>query len=801
MLSTRSAWLCLAASLSMAVSCKSGPEPAAAAPPQQSVSAPAKACESVQKLELSKGPKDQQCNPVAILQAGSGVVELVVHNDDEKNPVTLALSPGVVVDETSRIAAGTAKVAFPVEGQQAKTGGPQTAAEASQKPAAAGAAANGSSISLAAGHTVRVQAQISGVSGVSSARIPVFNGTAPFTEIEAVAADAPLNVVIDGNGSSGTPLVFHETENEGSNPTNRTTLTLKNNDLQTYPLKWTFTYRGMTATGTVTLLPKASLPIDLVPSGDIYLATDRIHPSTQTGHMRLELNLPVNAGSQILPTRDLDVNLSIHPWSPTWTAIIANLYVAVVLFFGALISLLANAWIPNTLRKSALHSQLKDLANRTSSISDRVDSYLRVLLRLERKKIEVALSETGPLVLGIAARLDDVSTGMDQLSKRVTAAERLDSLRRKLENSYATTPPSVVQAVNAKLQSAADQLGNFALSDDNVAAANKSLDGAQATLDGVSDAVALAKQTAENFSNLKKRVQSFNSPYADLQAALPGIFSILSQPFDDAQYITAPMIYGIDHRIAAINLALDCAVVRASAATGRPAINPDKVQELEDLLQNVAWQPLREAQMLVQEMREGVYESDVLEEVGKDGQTSLCFDSQKTRPYLPVNFCIEFKDPRFSGAAAMNRLWFQWKFPNGLNEKGPKVCHYFQGDEPAANGKPLEKHGWRRTTKAHDVRIEVTVQSQRAALTLPAKTLTRDIEVQGRSRSTDRSRAFAEALQFFIAFGAALAGMLAGGESQLEKLDILPATFAIFALGFGADTIKNLLTQSAKKSS
>ena len=41
----------------------------------------------------------------------------------------------------------------------------------------------------------------------------------------------------------------------------------------------------------------------------------------------------------------------------------------------------------------------------------------------------------------------------------------------------------------------------------------------------------------------------------------------------------------------------------------------------------------------------------------------------------------------------------------------------------------------------------------------------------------------------------ALFGLIAGAKEQLLKLDLVAALVAIFMLGFGADQIKNLLTQ------
>jgi hypothetical protein len=59
----------------------------------------------------------------------------------------------------------------------------------------------------------------------------------------------------------------------------------------------------------------------------------------------------------------------------------------------------------------------------------------------------------------------------------------------------------------------------------------------------------------------------------------------------------------------------------------------------------------------------------------------------------------------------------------------------------------------------------------------------------------------AELVRLAIALLIALTGLLAGGQEQLAKLDLVPAALAVFLLGFGADAIKNLLSpkQSPQK--
>ena len=265
---------------------------------------------------------------------------------------------------------------------------------------------------------------------------------------------------------------------------------------------------------------------------------------------------------------------------------------------------------------------------------------------------------------------------IDRLSKRLKVAERLDELRRGLEDVSATAPPSVADDIDSKLQMAAYQLYPFALTEEEVHAANRFLDAAETPLAMLGDADALAQLVAANFRDLKVRQKLL--PYAyynDLKTALPGLFEMLNQPFDDSRNITRTMMFAIDYGIAALQTAFDFAILRANApATATEAASdsgPDQSardrllahqKELINLLGTLSWGALREMRALVHEMRENIYERDVLEEIGTIGQAEIVFNPRTVRPYLPLLFSIRFKDPRFNDAAAIRRLNLQLGF-------------------------------------------------------------------------------------------------------------------------------------------
>jgi hypothetical protein len=55
-------------------------------------------------------------------------------------------------------------------------------------------------------------------------------------------------------------------------------------------------------------------------------------------------------------------------------------------------------------------------------------------------------------------------------------------------------------------------------------------------------------------------------------------------------------------------------------------------------------------------------------------------------------------------------------------------------------------------------------------------------------------RTWAEGLKLGAALLIAVLGLAAGAGDQIAKLDVLPAVAAVFLLGFGADTIKNVFS-------
>lgn len=711
-------------------------------------------------------------NGPLILRNGAGSVEFMVTNAGPA-PVPLALRLGAFSDDATQMPAGNPKVELAWD-----TGSPLPSY-------------------LGPGATLRIAARVSGMSGASVASAPLFNGGTQLGRLGAVEIDAPLDVQISGGGDADQALTLSRGDDS--------VVRLKNADAEAYPLDWAFQVDGKTVqSGELQLAAHGTSAVTLTPTDDLYSWRDSVRPSHKTGLLLLSLHGPPEVAHELLPARTLKLNLVMRKLTPSLTSLWSHVLIAVVLLLGGLLSLLGHSALPNTMRKMNLRRQMNEVGDRINNLSKRVDAYLRTLLKMERKRVELLLKQSRALSPVSVERLEEASAGIERLRRRLKAAERLDDLRGRLDDASATAPPSVTDDIEIKLQAAATQLQSFALTEDEANAAGRMLDTAENSLTMAADTEALVQITAENFRELKVRQKLVPySYYNDLKAALPGLFEMLNQPFEDPRNITRPMMFAIDYGIAALQMAFDYAMLRVSApgiATGGNGAGAGesardrlfaRQSELIGLLGTLSWAGLRDVRALMQEMRENIYEQDLLEVIAATGQAEIVMDPRVARPYQPLQFSIRFKDVRLNEAAARRRLACAWDFPEQPMAYGWRVCHFFTGKETNRD-------------EGKTITVSARFETKKAAPTaatdgkLQRSMLEKTLELQKPERPS-YARALAEGIRFLIAFGVALAALLAGALHQLDRLDFVPAMIAVLAIGFAADSVKNLLSQTGRK--
>jgi len=702
----------------------------------------------------------QECSPsgaglsaktsLAILQTAGGSSIVHVENS-QSGDVSLNLTAGPFVSQTTvSIVAGA--VAF-------------TAADGSGAPPK----------SLPRGASVDVLATITNESAVGLSKANLFNAGKCIGQVKAVRYDAPFNFTVEGEGSANSPLRIEEGLDVPIN--------LKNNDDLTYRITPSLYLDGEeTAADSFTVGPNTPVLVRFKTSSKWFDWGTWFRPKTPA--LRVVVRPTRSAFGDVaadraLTSRFVTVNAQLASLSTTRTEWVSSAVVFVVLLLGGLASLATNSLLPNVLKKLSYKRKLRALADATSGISIRVDSRLRVLLRLERNRLLKLLTSSSLFSTDPADVFQQVDTGLTALGKRVTIAQRLDELRNQFDVGSSSCPPSVSDTVDGFLQQAADQLRSISVTDKIIDSANLALDSAEQMLNTLAKTDVLTKDIAVRHAQLLARVATFpNDALTPFRDALRGIFQVLGTNYDDAHPVLPGNLMQVDDSISRVNVALDSIYVYATT------IDPDiqgrlttRNKQLLQLLGTRDWRTLRSARDLVEQMRQNIYPEDLIEALRAE-KASITIDQQVARPYSPLELCICFDVYLYNHAKALEQLQCVWNFDDGLTEKGWSVCHFYQ--------EPAEK------TIIADIPLSIAATPGGKSESVK---FTHRLTVRQAGSSFAKQYWLAGGLRFAIALFLALVGLVGGARDQLVKLDVLPALIAVFLLGFGADTIKNVFTQ------
>lgn len=673
---------------------------------------------------------------------------------------------------------------------------------------------------ISPGRSLPVVAVLSEIGQTSGASFALYNGAARIYDWrDAQAIDEPLNLVLADQGTSDKPLKL--VRGQSAN------LLVKNNSADYLKMDWTFSIDGRgSRSGVGYLLPPngtVAIPVDA--DWFSYSMDEFIRPGTHTASLALRLSNPISSSAIQLPRCELGVSVQLMGMAPEGLSVLSACYAGFVLLCGMLLSALGNIVVPCFLKAAEMRRHLRTLANRTSGVSTRVDSYLRVLLRLERKKIELLLQRAVAHPFSSSDALANAADVTDQLERRLQIAERTDDLCRRYEVARPTAPPSISDTIASSLQAASHQAHSLMLGTENIDAARALLDEAEKKIGVLKDFDAMKRVIAGRVADVLDRIEEHSkatrSGFDELKRGFPGYFANLNSDFKDPKNIHSALILELDYAVSGANALLDLAFVeemlQKKILTGQ-TLQDDCDSELAkkrlerlkarkcqlfDLLRKPSWAAYAAAANLVRQIQEDVYEDDIVESIAQKC-ARIEFDTQRARPFAPVFFNIEFDQPRYAYSAALENLNTEWAFPDDLFEHGWKVCHYFSGSDRvggllgAAIDATAEKlrvlTGVPRSKPAKDIPIRFTA-SPPGGTRKP--TLDRIIKVQQELPSENSGR-WAGRIRLLIVFGVALGGIESGGIDKLTQLGFAEATVAILALGFGADAIKNLLVQTAK---
>lgn len=524
-------------------------------------------------------------------------------------------------------------------------------------------------------------------------------------------------------------------------------------------------------------------------------------------------------GANPLQIQEQNIPLEVQFEPGSNSIFLSLLWVALWLSLGAALSLFLRVTVPNMKRKNDLKDQLNSAGKRISTISSEVDSNLRVLLRVERRSLDelrVAVWPFGPGYADYAARVEQ---GIPTLNRRIAAVLRLDTaLVRKKTMSEQSAAPTRLEQIEDMLSAVSEALKQDELSEEDWVFVNQHLENAEKLL---REPTQTEKEAFE--AMLAGRWKAIRTHFGDANGVLqvPPALKDLKNCFPDpsllpkgddqgfSQWLDAVGIVRADLQLSALALVWDFQfLVPANVPVSDPLPEPwgSSAAKLNRLLSTPAIDNLREAKRLLRQLAEGVSEADITNAL-RSGGAFLVMDPSVPRPDRTIRFSVRFRQENLNTAAAKQLITCNWTFDDTFLPRIPWVRRSLleRWLKPSTEGQPtkprmhlaLPENGWFVHHYFEKLVYESVVSvaffdSQGKPIQLVAGENWPGMVVHPRpdKRGNENWQRF---ILEVTQVGAALLVPLATLASNTINGGTTSFWWEIVALGFGSDTIKNII--------
>jgi hypothetical protein len=497
----------------------------------------------------------------------------------------------------------------------------------------------------------------------------------------------------------------------------------------------------------------------------------------------------------------------------------ADFWVFVFLALGGIFSLSLNSLLPNQMRRSKMKQRLSSAGARISGLSYDLASRLRVQIGLGQRLITDRLRNLTWTSPDFAGDMQDIEQAMTRLETRLQLLESLSIVRTNFIRTRAEVlPASVIFSIETKFDKIVEIGEKTEPPDPDVQTAVSLIKSVEDQLaQGILGNVDFAKSLADRVAIYKADFDQTNGRIGKtdtckrIRALLPGPFARLESVDGTkltvaADASSAQDYMDLDGRLFELQIIreyVDLIEGLSSTSNLRTKITGYE-KELLDSLSRSTCDAAYAATLLLQEMKGGFFKEDIRAEI-EAKRVRIKVDRGEIQRYQPCEFRLEFQKLDLNTAYARQEWTCRWFFSLGeqtLTEEGWVITHYF-GENDTYKLKIALTHNVDGTELAvPDVdpfkgEIRLVPEARRQLSTVLKFAFQGKFADARREWKKGRRRSgkTLDYVRLAMALVIALFGLIAGAKDQLLKLDLLPALLAVFMVGFGADQIKNLLTQ------
>jgi hypothetical protein len=490
------------------------------------------------------------------------------------------------------------------------------------------------------------------------------------------------------------------------------------------------------------------------------------------------------------PMKSIPLKLNIQYYSKSGKNLIGNLLILIVLLSGGFCSLFLNLWIPNKMKRIKLLSQIELLARETSKISLNVDSALRVGIRVDRLRISQNIRTVWILNTDAPTIYKGYENGLNLLKTRIELIKKLGRVAETL-NSYLHSvkgaPVCILDDIHDLLEKATNILKTEAIEEADFNEANNLIVSAGESLENIEgDKPELAERFANSVVKLEKVYDSIkNYPkYDELKPQLKELFDLFSNPeFKKKAKIFPYHYHWLSSTIEALYILRHYILLFEAATSEKQHIMQEHEGPLIEYLRIKTWYAIRRARQLRYELHQGIF-TDMVEKELAEKKVSIIVEPYQPLPNQLVRLSAQFNKQEFQKCAAQQEFTCIWDFGAIGKEEGWSISHYFRNEKEAAFEVQFRKPDGELVKDADQNIVEIAPEA---------------FQLKKAERRGFGERAKIEAIWLFVALFIAIIALIAGAREQILKLDAFSGLVAVFLIGFGADTVKNLFSAGSPK--
>lgn len=651
---------------------------------------------------------------------------------------------------------------------------------------------------LAANETVDFKLAVTQLWDAGESVAELQNSGVKIDKLRAVRIPASYNVQLDP--SSASVLLA---------PDSAALVTIVNADPMDYRFSWELLTRGkisrdpdrpavtVPANGSALInLSRAAPRVSWVAAGTL---KDDVADSTLVLHPAIEAQdgIPPQA-PKMLPLK-----LRLRFWSAVPQQVSEFFWTMLLLLAGALASMAARYFIPNAVGALKLRRQLDQLDGKVAGMSDNVSSKWQVLLAYNLETCRAGLHDFPWAFPAFATRLADLQVQTDMFSQWVNTAygvgSALDQVSPLLQNGR--MPPTVLDLVEQSCQAALQPIESGMTNADELQGMKTALKTAQDLIAAVRTSVPIPTLDGK-IQEREKRLQAAGvmdalfARFPEFAGLLTQVAANLGAALSAAVYVDRDMLSqkaemlmeyaSLEQRIGAGALAAQVGGAPVALNATRARLQ-DGLQRLENHIAPDSDQSLQKARLFLTEMRQDFYTTALTQAVNSaQPALEIHVDPSPIETGVPIHFSLRFVRDELNDIAAVQEWTCRWSFDDDApEESGWGTYHRFTS---AGN----------RNVSVSIVDLQgnaVTAQpiGHTYAVTAPAVVRRGWRGWLRRLRLTPEAKV--EAAQLLIVLAVALFGVFASARTKIETLGPFSAAAALVGLGFGADTLKNLITQ------